>query len=113
MLGPSRRHAVCSACARHRCFSAPGGVKLAARAYDGWIASANYRTPEEVVGALGVYRAAGGSRAIVPTIQVSSATDLGKLQAMLRQFAKAGFDDAVLMVHAGAASPEALRKLVD
>lgn len=89
------------------------GVARAAREYDGWIASGNYRTPDEVVQALGEYRAAGGGRAIVSTLQLRADTDLGKLKDMLQHFAGAGFDDAVVMFHPGAPAPEAIRALID
>lgn len=89
------------------------GVERAARAFDGWIASANYRTPAEVVAALERYRAAGGARAIVSTIQIAAGADLGELEARLDLFDEAGFDDAVVMFLPGAPGPAAIRKLVD
>ena len=88
------------------------GVVHAARKYDGWIASANYRTPDEVIQALGEYRAAGGGRAIASTILVHGQTDLGQLKAMLQRFAAAGFDDAVVMLQPGAPSPRDVRALL-
>jgi len=88
------------------------GVERAATEFDGWIASANYRTPDQVVAALRRYRSAGGGRAIVSTIQVAPDADLGKLGAMLAQFADAGFDDAVVMFLPGAPEPSAVRALV-
>ncbi len=89
------------------------GVVYAARKYDGWIASANYRTPDEVIQALGEYRAAGGGRAIASTILVHGQTDLGQLKAMLLRFAAAGFDDAVVMLQPGAPNPSDIRALID
>ena len=74
-------------------------VALAATDYDGWIASGMKRTPEQCVDAINNYRSAGGSRAIVSTIQVTPDTDLGALGATLSGYAEAGFDDAVVMVH--------------
>ncbi len=104
------------------------GVERAAKAFDGWIASAHYRTPAEVVAALARYReaaksgrAAGGaaadggaqgSRAIVSTIQIGAGADLGELEAKLDTFADAGFDDAVVMLLPGAPDPARIRKLV-
>jgi alkanesulfonate monooxygenase SsuD/methylene tetrahydromethanopterin reductase-like flavin-dependent oxidoreductase (luciferase family) len=88
------------------------GVERAASAFDGWIASAHYRTPDEVVAALARYREAGGVRAIVSTIQLSAETDLGELEARLRRFEDAGFDDAVVMFLPGAPAPEAVRELL-
>ncbi len=88
------------------------GVERAARSFDGWIASANYRTPDEVVAALARYREAGGGRAIVSTIQLPANTDLGELQDKLDRFADAGFDDAVVMFLPGGPTPAAVRRLV-
>ena len=56
------------------------GVQRAADEYDGWIASGAYRSTEEVVAAHSRYRASGGGRAIVSTIQVNGETDLGALR---------------------------------
>ena len=89
------------------------GVLRAAREYDGWIASANYRTPEQVVAALTAYRQAGGGRAIVSTIQVPPAADLGELKAKLDRFADAGFDDAVVMILPGGPSAADVCKLLN
>jgi alkanesulfonate monooxygenase SsuD/methylene tetrahydromethanopterin reductase-like flavin-dependent oxidoreductase (luciferase family) len=88
------------------------GVETAATAYDGWIASAAYRSPTEVVAALARYRACGGGRAIVSTIQLGPSADLGQTKAMLEQFAAAGFDDAVVMLLPGGPSADAVRALV-
>ncbi len=88
------------------------GVSTAAQSYDGWIASAHYRTPEEVVSAMGRGRAAGGGRAVVSTIETSAQTDLGELRANLDQFAAAGFDDAVILFAQGAPDPAQVRKLL-
>lgn len=88
------------------------GVERAASAFDGWIASANYRTPVEVVAALKRYRAAKGGRAIVSTIQIAPGADLGELKAKLDLFNDAGFDDAVVMFLPGAPGPAEIRKLV-
>ncbi len=88
------------------------GVERAARSFDGWIASANYRTPDEVVAALARYRTAGGGRAIVSTIQLPAISDLGELKARLDRFAAAGFDDAVVMFLPGGPTPAQIRRLV-
>jgi alkanesulfonate monooxygenase SsuD/methylene tetrahydromethanopterin reductase-like flavin-dependent oxidoreductase (luciferase family) len=88
------------------------GVERAAREFDGWIASGHYRTPPEVAQAAARYRAAGGGRAIVSTLILNKATDLGELKERLLAFAAAGFDDAVVMFHPGAPSVDAVRKLV-
>lgn len=88
------------------------GVTRAAAEFDGWIASAHYRTADEVIAAHEQYRAARGSRAVVSTIQITGKTDLGELAEKLQRFAAAGFDDAVVMFLPGSPSPEAVRKLV-
>ena len=88
------------------------GVERAARSFDGWIASAHYRTPDQVVAALAEFRAAHGGRAIVSTIQLNADTDLGELAERLNHFADAGFDDAVVMFLPGAPAPEQVRQLV-
>ena len=85
----------------------------AANSFDGWIASGHYRTVDEVNAALDRYRAAGGGRAIVSTIQVSGDTDLGELQEKLQRFAQAGFDDAVVMLLPGAPTAAVVRQLID
>lgn len=89
------------------------GVARAAREFDGWIASAHYRTPAQVIAALGRYRAAGGIRAVVSTIQLPAGTDLGELRERLGKFAEAGFDDAVVMIPPGGPAPDTVRRLVD
>ena len=89
------------------------GVTQAAREFDGWIASANYRTVDEVAAAAERYRAAGGGRSVVSTIQVGGKTDLGELRDKLDRFAAAGFDDAVVMILPGGPAPLAVRRLVE
>jgi alkanesulfonate monooxygenase SsuD/methylene tetrahydromethanopterin reductase-like flavin-dependent oxidoreductase (luciferase family) len=88
------------------------GVERAAASYDGWIASAHYRTVDEIREALGRYRAAGGRRAVVSTIQLGADTDLGAARDKLAAFADMGFDDAVVMLMPGGPTPEAVRYLV-
>lgn len=87
-------------------------VEVAAREYDGWIASGHYRTVEEVCAALGRYRGAGGGRAIVSTLQVTGETDLGAFSDKLARFAEAGFDDAVVMLLPGSPSPDEIARLL-
>ena len=89
------------------------GVERAATEFDGWIASAHYRSADQVIAALGRYRQAGGGRAVVSTIQLPPGTDLGELKAKLDRFAEAGFDDAVVLILPGGPSPESVRQLVD
>ena len=89
------------------------GVERAAKNFDGWIASAHYRTPDQVVDVLGRYRAAGGKRAIVSTIQLTADHDLGQAKDILHRFAEAGFDDAVVLLRPGGPSPAEVRALVD
>jgi alkanesulfonate monooxygenase SsuD/methylene tetrahydromethanopterin reductase-like flavin-dependent oxidoreductase (luciferase family) len=88
------------------------GVERAAREFDGWIASAAYRSVDEIEAAALRYRRAGGGRSVVSTIQISSKTDLGALGEKLVRFAEAGFDDAVVMILPGGPPPEDVRKLV-
>lgn len=87
-------------------------VERAARTFDGWIASGAYRSPDEVIEALGRYRRAGGGRAIVSTIQMGPATDLGEMKETLARYAEAGFDDAVVMLMPGGATAAEARGLV-
>ena len=88
------------------------GVERAASAFDGWIASAAYRTTDQVIDALARYRDAGGKRAIVSTIRLDARTDLGALRDQLTRFAHAGFDDAIVMFLPDAPAPERVRMLV-
>jgi alkanesulfonate monooxygenase SsuD/methylene tetrahydromethanopterin reductase-like flavin-dependent oxidoreductase (luciferase family) len=88
------------------------GVERAAKSFDGWIASAHYRTPDEVIAALQRYRGAGGGRAIVSTILLGAETDLGELKERFGRFAEAGFDDAVVMFMPGGPSPAEVRALL-
>jgi len=88
------------------------GVAVAAREFDGWIASALHRSPDEVVAAIAGYRAAGGTRAVVSSILLGAQTDLGALRELLARFAEAGFDDAVVMFQPGAPKPDVVIQLV-
>ena len=87
------------------------GVERAAKDYDGWIASGHYRSPAEVIEALGRYRAAGGQRAVVSTLLIGPDDDLGEKRDMLQGFAEAGFDDAVVMLLPGGPSAADVRAL--
>jgi len=88
------------------------GVERAARDFDGWMASAHYRTADQVIDSLGRFRAAGGKRAIVSTIQLAPEYDLGRTKDILQRFADAGFDDAVVLIRPGGPSPAEVRALV-
>jgi alkanesulfonate monooxygenase SsuD/methylene tetrahydromethanopterin reductase-like flavin-dependent oxidoreductase (luciferase family) len=88
------------------------GVERAAKEFDGWVASAHYRTPDQVIESLGRFRAAGGKRAIVSTIQLTPEHDLGRTKDILQRFADAGFDDAVVLIRPGGPSPAEVRALV-
>jgi len=88
------------------------GVERAAKEFAGWVASAHYRTADQVIEALGRYRAAGGKRAIVSAIQLTTDYDLGWTKEILQRFAEAGFDDAVVLIQPGGPSPAAVRALV-
>src|SRR5262245_55651915 len=88
------------------------GVERAAKEFNGWVASAHYRTPDQVIELLARFRAAGGKRAIVSTIQLTAEHDLGRTKDLLQGFADAGFDDAVVLIRPGGPSPSAVRALV-
>ena len=88
------------------------GVARAASDWDGWIASAMHRSPDEVLGALARYSAAGGGRAIVSTIRMLPSADLGEVQDELARYADAGFDDAVVFFLPGGPAPSEVRALV-
>jgi len=82
-------------------------VEKAARRFDGWLASGYRRTPDEIVEALGRFRAAGGGRAVV--CAVPATPDLG---AVLARYAAAGFDDAVVVLDPDGPDPEQVRALL-
>ncbi|MEM1232142.1 MAG: LLM class flavin-dependent oxidoreductase [Pseudomonadota bacterium] len=88
------------------------GVERAAQAFGGWIASATYRTPDEVIETIARFRAAGGERAIVSSIQAGPDTDLGALREILGRFKRAGFDDVVMWPQPGGPGLAELRALV-
>ncbi|NKQ52506.1 LLM class flavin-dependent oxidoreductase [Amycolatopsis sp. K13G38] len=87
-------------------------VERAAREFDGWLASAVRRTSEEIIDAHERYRAAGGRRAIVCAIRVSTEDDLGPVGEQLHRYAEAGFDDAVVLIEPGGPAPERVRALL-
>ncbi len=88
-------------------------VETAARDFEGWVASAHHRTADQVIEALRRFRAAGGKRAIVSTIQLTADHDLGRTKDILQRFEDAGFDDAVVLLRPGGPSPAEVRALVD
>ena len=73
-------------------------VERAAKEFEGWIASGMHRTVDQVIDAIDEYKKAGGGRAIVSTIQISSDTDLGEMRERLNRYREAKFDDAVVMI---------------
>lgn len=82
-------------------------VERAAREFDGWLASGYRRSPDQIIGALHRFRAAGGGRAVVCT--VPAGPDLGRTAEVLHRYADAGFDDAVLLFDPAGPSPEQVR----
>jgi alkanesulfonate monooxygenase SsuD/methylene tetrahydromethanopterin reductase-like flavin-dependent oxidoreductase (luciferase family) len=87
-------------------------VERAAREFDGWLASATRRRPDEIIAAHESYRDAGGRRAIVCGIQLSGRDDLGPTGDVLQRYAEAGFDDAVVLIEPGGPDPAAVRALL-
>ncbi len=87
-------------------------VERAAREFDGWLASAHRRTPDQIIAAHERFRAAGGGRAIVCAVPLSGRADLGPSGELLRRYADAGFDDAVVLIAPGGPDPEQVRALV-
>ena len=87
-------------------------VERAAREFDGWVASAYRKSTDEIIAALGAYRAAGGQRAMVSTIILKDRDDLGPTGEMLHRYAEAGFDDAIVMMVPGGPDPKAVRALL-
>jgi len=86
-------------------------VERAATEFDGWLASAYRRTPEEILDAHDRFRAAGGRRAVACHIAVADADELGSTRAALRRYADAGFDDAVVLIPPDGPDPAAVRAL--
>ena len=89
------------------------GVEMAARNFDGWIASAHYRSTEEIIEAHAQYRAFGGKKAIVSTLQLTQETDLGALRGQLLAFSDAGFNETAMMFLPGGPKPEEVIRLLD
>jgi alkanesulfonate monooxygenase SsuD/methylene tetrahydromethanopterin reductase-like flavin-dependent oxidoreductase (luciferase family) len=87
-------------------------VERAAREFDGWLASAYRTTPDEILAAHDRYRAAGGRRAVVCHIPVTSPRDVAALGRALRGYADAGFDEAVVLIEPGGPPPEQVRALL-
>jgi alkanesulfonate monooxygenase SsuD/methylene tetrahydromethanopterin reductase-like flavin-dependent oxidoreductase (luciferase family) len=87
-------------------------VEKAAREFDGWLASAYRRTPDEIIAAHSRYRAAGGRRAVVCAIRLSGPDELGPTREQLQRYAEAGFDDAVVLIEPGGPDPEKVRALL-
>lgn len=87
-------------------------VERAAREFDGWLASAYRRTPDEIVEAHERFRAAGGRRAIASAIPVRGKDDLGPVGEQLQRYAEAGFDDAIVLIEPGGPDPEEVRALI-
>jgi alkanesulfonate monooxygenase SsuD/methylene tetrahydromethanopterin reductase-like flavin-dependent oxidoreductase (luciferase family) len=87
-------------------------VERAAREFDGWLASAYRRTPDQIVAAHERYRAAGGRRAVVCAIPLSGPDDLGPTGELLLRYAEAGFDDAVVLIGPAGPEPEQVRALL-
>lgn len=87
-------------------------VERAARDFDGWLASGYRRTPDQVIAAHERYRAAGGKRAIVCSIPLATRDDLKPAGEALRRYARAGFDDAVVLIGADGPEPEEVRALL-
>lgn len=86
-------------------------VERAARDYDGWLASGYRRTPEEIIAAHARYRQAGGGRAIVCAIPVGGTGDLEPTRDVLRRYAEAGFDDAIVLIGPDSPDPAQVRAL--
>lgn len=84
-------------------------VEVAARDFDGWLASGVRSTPDQILGAHERYRAAGGRRAIVCAVPVRDRDDLAALGPTLRRYATAGVDDAVVLLPPGGPAPEEVR----
>ncbi|MCH1555629.1 MAG: LLM class flavin-dependent oxidoreductase [Pseudomonadales bacterium] len=89
------------------------GVRSAAQDFDGWIASAHYRSFQQIADAQTTYQAQGGKRSIVSTLQLDENTDLGALKAKLHAFRDCGFAEAVVMFLPGGPKPEHVIKLLD
>lgn len=87
-------------------------VERAARDYDGWLASGYRRTPEQIIDAHERFRAAGGRRAIVCAVPLDRPADLDPTGEVLRRYAQAGFDEAVVLIGPDGPDPESVRALL-
>lgn len=87
-------------------------VERAAREFDGWLASGYRTTPEEILAAHERFRAAGGRRAVVCAVPVRSTADLDATGEALHRYARAGIDDAVVLIEPGGPEPEEVRALL-
>lgn len=87
-------------------------VERAARDFEGWLASGYRRTPDEIIAAHERYRAAGGQRAIVSALPLYRRDDLEPTAEVLRRYAQAGFDDAVVVIGPGGPGPQEVRALL-
>ncbi len=87
-------------------------VERAARDFDGWLASGYRRTADQIIAAHERYRAAGGRRAIVCAIPLNRRDDLDTTGELLARYARAGFDDAVVLIDPGGPDPEEVRALL-
>lgn len=86
-------------------------VERAADEFDGWLASAVRRTPDEIIAAHTRYRAAGGRRAVVCAVRLTCPADLSPTGDALHRYAEAGFDEAVVLIEPGGPDPEQVRAL--
>jgi alkanesulfonate monooxygenase SsuD/methylene tetrahydromethanopterin reductase-like flavin-dependent oxidoreductase (luciferase family) len=86
-------------------------VERAARDFDGWLAAAHRRTPDQIIAAHDRYRAAGGTRAIVCAIRIATPADLAPVRTQIHRYADAGFDDAVIVFDPAAPPPDTVRAL--
>ena len=87
-------------------------VERAASEFDGWLASALRRTPDQIIEAHQRFRAAGGRRAVVCALRVAHSQDLGSTRDALQRYADAGFEDAVVLLDEGGPTPEQVRALL-
>ena len=76
-------------------------IEQAATEFDGWIASAHYRSDAELTDALPRYRAAGGQRAIATNIVLETPAAITGVAQRLENLAAAGFDDGIVCFAAG------------
>ena len=88
------------------------GIRRAATEFDGWIASAMYRSMEQIEVASQEYHQAGGQASVISSIIVNADTDLGELKDRFQRFSAMGFDHALIVRIPGAASAEEVRKLL-